>query len=64
MKKTADNIKKSTKIEIIYDYSRTTEFTWTEDSLEKFQNAIFFQDISNSFYWAADMSPEPHQKLF
>ena len=34
---------------IVSNYS-THEFTWTELSFEKFQNAIFYyQDIQNSF---------------
>ena len=36
------------------------------DSLEfeKFQNAIFFQDIQISFQWVTGIGPEPHQNFF
>ena len=43
---------------------RTPEVTLTNDLLEKFQDAIFFQDIQDSFHGVADMGLEPHQKIF
>ena len=48
----------------LYVWPRTTEFTWTEDSFEKFQNAIFFQDIKKSFHGVTQMGPKPHQNFF
>ena len=30
----------------------------------KIANAIFFQDIQNSFQWATGIGLEPHQKIF
>ena len=33
-------------------------------AFEKFENAIFFQDIQNSFQWATGIGLEPHQNFF
>ena len=33
-------------------------------AFEKFENAVFFQDIQNSFQWPFGIGPEPHQNFF
>ena len=33
-------------------------------AFEKFENAIFFQDIQNSFQWVTGIGLEPNQNFF
>ena len=37
---------------------------WTADSFKKFQKAIFFQDVTNSFHGVTQIGLEPHQIFF
>ena len=37
---------------------------WMPCLLQKFQNAIFFQDIKNSFHGVTRIGLESHQKFF
>ena len=51
------------KSKLWFLYARTAS-AWTYYLFQKFQNAIFFGDISNSFQWVTQMGLEPHQKFF
>ena len=33
-------------------------------AFEKFETAVVFQDIQNSFQWPTGIGPEPHQNFF
>ena len=37
---------------------------WNVYSFQKFQNAVFFRDISNSFMWVTQSCLKPEQKIF
>ena len=39
-------------------------FTWTPELPEKFQNAVFFGDIKNSFNWVTQIGPKMTPKNF
>ena len=41
-----------------------TPGAWTVYSFQKFQNAVFFRDISNSFESVTQTGLKPHQKIF
>ena len=41
-----------------------SSFTWTPELPEKFQNAVFFGDILNSFNWVTQIGPKMTQKFF
>ena len=41
-----------------------TAGAWTVYSFQKFQNAVFFRDISNSFQWVTQTGLKPHQNFF